>query len=259
MPESPSLHTDLTTSVLTLVLDRPPVNALSLDLIAQILEALKTARDDPQIRCVVITGHGDHFSAGQDIHAMLAEDIPFRYHMLRTYNPLIMGIRSLPKPVLASVNGMAAGAGLGIALACDLRLASDRAQFVVGFTGIGLVPDSASSLLLPTLIGLGRALEFTFSNAPIDSEQALAWGMVNRVIPHLELMDKTASWAAELAQGPTRAYGLSKRAFNHAMLGNLEQCLDYEAHLQEIASRTPEHKEGVRAFLEKRSPDFFQS
>jgi 2-(1,2-epoxy-1,2-dihydrophenyl)acetyl-CoA isomerase len=256
MSDGGALHTDLTGGVLTLSLDHPPVNALSLELIAQLNKAFTHAGQDRTVRCVILTGYGDHFCVGQDIHDFLAEDIPFRFHMLRSYNPLILGLRSLQKPVLAAVNGMAAGAGLGIALACDLRLASNQAQFVVGFTGIGLIPDCASSLLLPALIGIGRALEFTFSNSPISAGQALEWGLVNRVTPHAELQEKAAEWAGELAEGPTLAFGLAKRAFNRAVLGNLEEALDYEAHLQEIASRTPEHKEGVKAFLEKRPPNF---
>ena len=256
MSDGGALHTDLAGGGLTLSLDHPPANTLSLELIAQLNLAFTQAHKDSTVRCVVLTGGGDHFCVGQDIHDFLAEHVPFRYHMLRSYNPLILGIRNLQKPVLAAVNGMAAGAGLGIALACDLRLAVSQAQFVVGFSRIGLVPDCASSLLLPALIGLGHALEPTFSNTPIDANQALEWGLVNRVVAHSELYDKAVEWAGELAAGPTRAFGLAKRAFNRAVLGNLAEALDYEAHLQEIASRTPEHKEGVKAFLEKRPPNF---
>lgn len=256
MSDGGTLHTDLTGGVLTLSLDHPPANTLSLELITQLNTAFTQAEKDHSVRCVVLTSSGDHFCVGQDIHDFLNDDVPFRYHMLRSYNPLILGIRSLQKPVLAAVNGMAAGAGLGIALACDLRLASSQAQFVVGFSRIGLVPDCASSLLLPALIGIGRALEYTFNNSPISAGQAFEWGLVNRVVTAGELEEKAAAWAAELAQGPTLTFGLVKRAFNKAVLPNLEQALDYEAHLQEIASHTPEHKEGVRAFLEKRPPEF---
>ena len=142
MSDGGALHTKLTGGVLTLSLDHPPVNALSLELIAQLNTAFTQAEKDRTVRCVVLTGTGDHFCVGQDIHDFLTEHVPFRFHMLRSYNPLILGIRSLQKPVLAAVNGMAAGAGLGIALACDLRLASSQAQFVVGFSRIGLVPTA---------------------------------------------------------------------------------------------------------------------
>lgn len=258
-PDRGSLLVERSGAVLKLTLNRPPVNALSLELISQLNDALRQAEKDNSVRCVLLTGKGEHFSVGQDVHDFLAEDLPFRYHMLRSYNPLILGIRNLQKPVLAAVNGMVAGAGLGICLACDLRIASEQTRFVVGFSRIGLVPDCAASLLLPALIGLGRALEHTFSNSPIGASQALEWGLVNRVVPQDELEESAAGWASQLAQGPTQTFGLTKRLFNKAVLPDLETALDYEAHIQEIASRTPEHKEGVQAFLEKRSPKFFDS
>jgi 2-(1,2-epoxy-1,2-dihydrophenyl)acetyl-CoA isomerase len=257
MSDSELLLTALQDGVLTLTLNRPKVNAFNLELIAATQEAFKGAEREARVRCVVLTGAGEAFSAGQDITDFKTdEDIPFRYHLLRTYNPLILQIRRLEKPVLAAINGVVSGAALGVALACDVRIASDQARFVVGFGGIGLVPDSAVSLLLPALIGLGRAAEFTYSNAPISAEQALAWGLVNRLAPASELGPQAAAWAAQLAQGPLRAMGLAKRAFNKAVLGNLEQVLDYEAHLQEIAGHGAEHQEGVHAFLEKRPPRF---
>lgn len=255
-PDRDGLLVERSGGVLKLTLDRPPVNALSLASINQLAAAFRQAEKDSSIRCVLLTGSGDHFSVGQDIHDFLAEDLPLRFHMLRSYNPLVLGIRNLQKPVLASVNGLVAGAGLGICLACDLRIASDQARFVVGFSRIGLVPDCGASLLLPALIGLGRALEYTFSNSPISAAQALEWGLVNRVVPAEELAEKSTEWAQELARGPVHAFGLAKREFNKAVLGNLEAALDYEAHIQEIASRTPEHKEGVTAFLNKRPPEF---
>jgi 2-(1,2-epoxy-1,2-dihydrophenyl)acetyl-CoA isomerase len=185
-----------------------------------------------------------------------AENLSYREHLQRTYNPLILQIRRLEKPVIAAVNGAVSGAALGIALACDLRIAADTARFVVGFLGIGLAPDSAVSLLLPALIGLGRAAEFAFTNTPIPAEQALAWGLVNRVSPGADLLTHAANLAEELARGPVHAMGLTKRAFNKAVLGNLEAVLDYEAHIQEIAGQGSEHQEGVSAFLEKRPPSY---
>jgi 2-(1,2-epoxy-1,2-dihydrophenyl)acetyl-CoA isomerase len=257
MPGSESLLSELRNGVLTLTLSRPKVNALSLELMENLRSAFLQVERDEQVRCVLLTGAGGNFSPGQDINVFQqAADIPFRYHMLRTYNPLILQIRRLEKPVLAAVDGICSGAALGLALACDLRIASDRVRFVVGFTGIGLIPDSAVSLLLPTIIGLGRALEYTFSNIPINAEQAFAWGMVNRVTSATDLQEQSTSIATLLAQGPIRAMGMAKRAFNKAMLGNLEQVLDYEAHLQEVAGHSPEHREGVQAFLEKRLPRF---
>jgi len=259
MSDTDTIITSLQDNVFTIEINRPKVNALNLDLMERLLSAFKQAELDEQVRCVLLTGAGDHFSVGQDITVFDQNvDIPFRFHMLRTYNPLILQIRRLEKPVLAAINGVCSGAALGLALSCDLRIAADTTHIVVGFTGIGLVPDSAVSLLLPALIGLGRASEFTFSNAPISADQALRWGLINRVVEASKLMEESASLARQLTLGPIHVMGLSKRLFNKAVLGNLEQVLDYEAHLQEIAGHSHEHREGIRAFLEKRQPMFLQ-
>jgi 2-(1,2-epoxy-1,2-dihydrophenyl)acetyl-CoA isomerase len=243
--------------VLKITLSRPKTNAFNFEMIEGMQKAFDHARRDSQIRCVLLTGSGNVFSAGQDIGVVKnVEGESFRYHLQRTYNPLILQIRRLEKPVLGAINGAAAGAGLGIALACDIRIASDKAKFIVGFTGIGLAPDSAVSLFLPALIGLGRATEFTFTNQPIEAEQALAWGLVNRVVPANSLQKEAFEWAVTLAEGPVKAMGLTKRDFNKAIYSNLEQVLDYEAHNQDIAGKGTEHKEGVRAFLEKREPSY---
>lgn len=242
--------------VLRLTLNRPKVNAFNFELIAALQAGFKQAERDPQVRCVLLSGSGNTFSAGQDLKEFRPGEVSIREHLIRTYNTLVLQIRGLEKPVLAAINGPVSGAGLGVALACDLRLAADTARFVVGFSGIGLAPDSAVSLLLPAMIGLGRAEEFTFSNAPISAEQALAWGLVNRVAPASELAGQATALAAALALGPIHTMGLAKRAFNKAILGNLEQVLDYEAYIQDIAGQGAEHKEGVAAFLEKRLPDF---
>jgi 2-(1,2-epoxy-1,2-dihydrophenyl)acetyl-CoA isomerase len=218
---------------------------------------LKNAARDEAVRCVLLTGSGGAFSAGQDVKDFQqAEGLSLRHHLQITYNPLILQMRRLEKPILAAINGPVAGAALGVALACDLRLAADTARFVVGFLGIGLAPDSAVSLLLPALIGLGRATEFAFTNAPIPADKALQWGLVNRVAPAAELPEQARDWARQIARGPVKAMGLTKRDFNRAVLGNLEQVLDYEGHIQEIAGQGAEHKEGVTAFLEKRAAQF---
>lgn len=257
MSETEILLSELKDHVLTLTLNRPKANAFNFELIAALAHALKKANINSTVRCIVLTGSGKIFSAGQDLREFKpGEDIPIRYHLLRTYNPLILQIRQLEKPILAAINGTVSGAALGIALACDLRIASDLARFVVGFSGIGLAPDSAVSLLLPALIGLGRATEFAFTNAEITVEQALTWGLVNRTVPDAELSDQAFEWAKQLSLGPVRAMGLAKRTFNKAVLGNLEQALDYEAYIQDIAGHNPEHQEGVLAFLEKRLPNF---
>jgi 2-(1,2-epoxy-1,2-dihydrophenyl)acetyl-CoA isomerase len=169
---------------------------------------------------------------------------------------MILRVRRMEKPIVAAINGAAAGAGLGLALACDVRLAARSARFVFGFTGIGLTCDSATSLMLPLLIGLGRASEVAFRNTPLSAEQALSYGLVNHVVEDADLAGEAARWGAELAAGPTRAIGFTKRAFNHALLPRLEQVLDYEAYLQEAAGRTADHHEGAAAFREKRAAHF---
>jgi 2-(1,2-epoxy-1,2-dihydrophenyl)acetyl-CoA isomerase len=169
---------------------------------------------------------------------------------------MVVRVRRLEKPVVGAINGAAAGAGLGLALATDIRLAARSARFVFGFTGIGLTTDSATSLMLPLLIGLGRATEMAFTNQALSAEQALACGLVNRVVDDADLATEAAELAERLAAGPTRALGLTKRAFNHALLPHLEEVLDYEAHLQETAGRTADHREGLAAFLGKREPAF---
>lgn len=253
------IQTDLTQHVLTLTLTHPPVNAFNLDLTRELQQALRAAARDESVRVVVLTGAGEVFSAGQDLGEMSQAQeahISYREHLFETYNPLILQLRNLPKPVIAALNGPVAGAGLGIALACDLRLATPEAHITVGFNGIGLAPDSGVSLLLPALVGLGRATEATFTNRHIYPEEALDWGLINRIIPAEDFRQETARMAAMLAMGPLNAYGLTKRAFNKAVLPNLAAALDYEAHIQEIARPHPEHAEGVRAFLEKRHPNF---
>ncbi len=252
------LRSDANDGILTLTIDHPKANALTLDLLGELQSAFKQAARDDGTRVIILTGAGKIFGAGQDIEEIKTHggELSFREHLLRTYNPLVLQMRQIEKPVIAAVNGPCAGASLGIALACDLRLAVPETWFKVGFSGIGLVPDSAVSLLLPALIGLGRATEFALTNDPISADQALAWGLVNHVVPAESLMAETTSLAARLASGPRTAYALTKRAFNKAVLPNLESVLDYEAHLQEIAGHSADHKEGVAAFMEKRPPKF---
>jgi 2-(1,2-epoxy-1,2-dihydrophenyl)acetyl-CoA isomerase len=181
--------------------------------------------------------------------------ISYREHLDKTYNPLVLQIRGMGKPVIAAVNGSCAGAAFGVALACDLRIAKSSAYFVVGFGGIALAPDSGVSLLLPVYIGLGRAQEYFYSNKPITAEQALAWGMVNQV-GDANFQELVMQVADRLAAGPTGAFALGKKAFNHAILPNLEETLKHEGILQEEAGKSAEHREGVAAFLEKRKATY---
>ncbi|HEY9151248.1 MAG TPA: enoyl-CoA hydratase-related protein [Anaerolineales bacterium] len=253
-----TLLSTLQAGVLTLTLNRPErANAFNVELIRELQNAFTQAEKDSQTRVIVLTGSGRVFSAGQDISEMKNSDsVSYREHLEETYNPLILQIRRIEKPVIAAINGPCAGAALGVALACDLRFATEEANLVVGFSGIGLVPDSAVSILLSALIGLGRAEEFYFSNAPISAQQAFKWGLVNRIFSDASFTNETLAYAKQLASGPVGAFGLAKQAFNQAVLSNLEDVLNSEADLQEIAGKRTEHKEGVAAFLEKRKPKY---
>lgn len=251
------IKTDLRDGVMEVVLNHPKVNAMNFDMLAQLQAAFQEAERNTQVRCVLLSASGSTFCAGQDLSEMRSKgDISYRTHLMNTYNPLILQIRHLEKPVLAAIQGAVTGAGLGLVLACDLRIAGVEAQFMVGFSRIGLAPDSAVSLLLPKLIGLGRATEAAYLNSPITAHQALSWGLVNRAVPQTELSIQATDWATQLAEGPTHAFGLTKRNFNKAILPELEVVLDYEAQNQETASKHAEHAEGLQAFLEKRAPKF---
>jgi 2-(1,2-epoxy-1,2-dihydrophenyl)acetyl-CoA isomerase len=248
------LHVDQVEGVSTITLDRPKANAFDFNLVEEVLHALGAAGHDPAVRCVILTGAGRFFSSGQDIAVILeqGESVPYREHLQRTYNAIILALRDLEKPVIGAINGPTAGAGLGIALATDIRWASESALFFFGFTEIGLAADSGVSLMLPQLVGLAKASEMAFTNDALDAHEALRWGLVTRVLPADELMPEVDVLAARIASRPPRALGLTKRAFNRAYLSNLPAVLDYEAHLQQIAGETLDHREGLAAFMEKR-------
>jgi 2-(1,2-epoxy-1,2-dihydrophenyl)acetyl-CoA isomerase len=251
------VRTAFSDGIYSITLDHPPANALTLEMIRLLQAAFKEVSQLKAARLVLLRGAGENFSGGQDIYEILkARGESYRKHMQETYNPLVLQIRRLELPVLAEIRGTVAGAALGLTLACDLRIASEDARFVVGFLGIGLAPDSAVSVFLPALIGLGRATQAAFTNEPISAQQALEWGMVNRLFaPHM-LETATRQVAGAIASGPVHAMGLAKRDFNKAIYPHLEQVLDYEAHIQEIAHLGGEHKEGLNAFVEKRDPDW---
>lgn len=257
MSEKNILKKDLQSGLLTLTLNHPPANAFTAELVALLRGAFKSAAADPQVRGVLLTGTGKYFSTGHDLNEVLAvKDESFYFHLVQTFNPLVMQIRTLPKPIMAAINGPVAGASLGVALACDLRIASEKAHFTVGFLGVGLSLDAGVSYFLPRLIGLGRAIEHAFSNQPINAQQALEWGLVNRLVPDDRFHQVAGEWAQEIALGPAETIGLAKRAFNKSQYADLEQALEYEAQLQEVARRGEDFKEGLAAFMEKRPPEY---
>ena len=249
--------------VATITLNRPDVlNAFTDAMLDGLSDALKQAERDAQVRCVVITGAGRGFSAGQDLsdvkrrEAETGHAVSFAEHLRHKYNPIVMRIRTMEKPVIGAVNGVAAGAGASLALACDLRIASDKASFVLAFVKVGLVPDSGMNYFLTHLIGYPRAFELAATGGRLGADEALRLGVVNRVVPVAGFADAAQGWAGELAQSATRAIGLTKRAMNRGLVASVEEVLEYEAFLQEIAGRTADHQEGVSAFLEKRAPQF---
>jgi 2-(1,2-epoxy-1,2-dihydrophenyl)acetyl-CoA isomerase len=250
------LETETAGAVLTVTLNRPKANAFNGEMIEEWLSVLKQTARDPGIRCLVVTGAGRFFSAGQDVTAFGGDEVSFREHLHKTYNRVIGKMRGLEKPIIGAINGPAVGAGLGVALATDMRIAAESASFIYGFTGIGLSADSGTSLTMPLLIGLARSVEMAFTNKPVTAQQAYQWGLVNQIIPDDQLMGAAGELAEQLAKGPTRAFGLSKRAIYRASLADLQSVLKYEAELQEIAGRTADHQEGLAAFLEKRPPEF---
>jgi len=243
-------------AVLTITLNRPDVfNAFNRALHAALRRALEDA-SDPAVRAVVITGAGRGFCAGQDLREFSELERPLSEELEETYHPNIRLIRGLEKPVIAAVNGPAAGAGLSLASACDIRVASSAATFVPGFVGIGLVPDSGGSWFIHRLLGFARAFEWMSSNRRLDAEEALAWGLVSEVIPADGFEARVAELAATWAELPTLAVGMTKRLFEHAHTGSLEEQLALEAELQNAAVGTADFAEGVGAFLEKRPPRF---
>jgi 2-(1,2-epoxy-1,2-dihydrophenyl)acetyl-CoA isomerase len=250
---------DTADGVATIILNRPDMrNAFNDQMAEELQAALKSAERDAAVRSLVLTGAGAGFCAGQDLAAIRArgDDVSFRAHLQHTFHPIVAKLASIEKPVIAAVNGAAAGAGFGIAIACDFRYASETAKFRMAFIGIALAPDSGTSFFLPRLIGLGRALELAYTNDLIDAPTALSLGLVNKVLPPDQLLPVTLDLARKLAQAPTKSLGLTKRAMSRALTATLDEALDYEAHLQEVAGRSADHKEGVAAFLEKRVPHF---
>lgn len=244
--------------VATIILDRPEVyNAFHDELTYELQEALKDVAKDDAVRVVVITGEGKAFCSGQDLKAAMKNPgRSFSESIHKRYNPIIQAIRNMPKPVLCRLNGVAAGAGCSLALACDMVIAAEEASLSEIFVHIGLVLDSGSSYFLPKLVGPQKAFELSTMATKVTAQEALQIGMINKVVP-LSLLDETVkAYTDYYINAPTKAIGLMKKMLNKSNTSSLDEMLDYEAYCQEIAGRSDDHREGVQAFMEKRKPNF---
>jgi len=244
--------------IATITLNRPDVfNAFDDTQSYELQDALKLAKRDKEVRVIVLTGAGKAFCSGQDLKAIAnAKNRSLRDSLDKRYNPIIKAMRSMPKPIIGRINGVAAGAGCSLALACDFVVASEYASFIEVFINVGLVLDSGSSYFLPRLVGSARAFEMSTMGSKVKAEQALEWGIINRVAKADELDSVVDEVAQYYANAPTKAVALMKQMLNKSFHSDLDEMLEYEACCQEIAGNSADYKEGVSAFNEKRKPKF---
>jgi 2-(1,2-epoxy-1,2-dihydrophenyl)acetyl-CoA isomerase len=244
--------------IATVTLNRPEVyNALNDEITFELQDALKSCSKDDTVRVVVITGAGKAFCAGQDLKASAESGKrSFMESLHKRYNPIISAMRAMPKPVVCRLNGVAAGAGCSLALACDLIVASEEATLIEVFINIGLVPDSGSSFFLPRAVGMAKAFELCAMGSKVSAKEALSIGLINKAVPHGELDTAIKHYTDYFSGAPTKSIGLIKKMLNKSAHATLEEMLSYEAYCQEIAGSTEDYKEGVAAFLEKRKPLF---
>jgi 2-(1,2-epoxy-1,2-dihydrophenyl)acetyl-CoA isomerase len=244
--------------VALVTLNRPEVyNALNDEITFELQDALKKINADNTIRVVILTGSGKAFCSGQDLKSVIGKsEFSYKDAVEKRYNPIVTTMRSMPKPIICKLNGIAAGAGCSLALACDMIIASEDAYLVQAFINIGLVPDSGSTYFMPRLVGAAKAFELCTMGGKILAAEALQLGIVNKVVPHAQLDDATKSYVDYFANAPTRAVGLIKLMLQASGTATVDEMLALEADFQEIAGHTEDHREGVRAFLEKRKPSF---
>jgi 2-(1,2-epoxy-1,2-dihydrophenyl)acetyl-CoA isomerase len=253
---SPLVLTSVEDRVLTLTLNNPgKMNSFTTEMLKGLAEALEAAREDVSVRVVVITGAGNAFCTGQNLAESNLAQVDVRAHLKEYYEPVVRGILGLEKPVIASVNGMAAGAGLSMALAADFRVAAQSAIFVQAFVRVGLAPDAGSTYLLPRIVGWGRAMELMMLGEPVDASTALSIGMVTRVVPDKELASATHALARQLADGPL-SQSLVKRLLAQSTDATFEKQLENEAVAQSEAASSADFARGLEAFLGKQTPQF---
>ncbi|NBP04723.1 MAG: 2-(1,2-epoxy-1,2-dihydrophenyl)acetyl-CoA isomerase [Bacteroidetes bacterium] len=256
--ESPAVLYEKKGNVAHITLNRPDVfNAFNDDQSYQLQDALKQANKDEEVRVVVLTGSGKAFCSGQDLKAIAgSKNRSLSESLYKRYNPIIRAMREMPKPIIGRINGVAAGAGASLALACDFIIAAEHASLIEVFVNVGLVPDSGSSYFLPKAISPARAFEMCTMAQKVTAQQALEWGLINRVVAAEALDEEVAKAANYYATAPTLAIGMIKKMLNKATHSDLETMLQYEAYCQEIAGRSEDYREGVTAFNEKRKPEF---
>lgn len=248
---------DIIDSVGKIILNRPGIlNSFNRAMAKELQEALDNSAADKNIRAVFLTGSGRAFCAGQDLEEAIAPGAKIAAIVKETYNPIITKIRTIEKPVVCAVNGVAAGAGANIAFACDITMAALSANFIQSFANIGLIPDSGGTFFLPRLAGLQRATALAMLGEKINATQAKEFGLIWNVLPDDKLQDEAFSVAKKLAAMPTKGLGLTKRLFNAGLSSNLENQLLLEEKRQEDAANSYDYREGVNAFLEKRKPVF---
>jgi 2-(1,2-epoxy-1,2-dihydrophenyl)acetyl-CoA isomerase len=252
------LRVEIDGPVATLTLDRPDaLNALTVPVKLALRDALGSLAGNRSVRAVILTGAGRAFCAGQDLAEREQPDAaPLEVEVRERYNPIIRALRSMGQPVIAAVNGVAAGAGASLAFACDLRIAAEEARFVLAFGRIGLVPDSGATWFLPRIVGPAKAAELALVGDAVDAAEALRIGLVSRVVPGDQLMAEARSIAGRLADGAPLALSLTKGALQRSLTIDLDQALESEAKLQGIAGASADHAEGLAAFREKRAPRF---
>ncbi len=244
-------------AVATVTLNRPDVyNALNDEITFELQDAFRRIQKDDAVRAVVLTGEGKAFCSGQDLKSGGGEKRSFVDSLHKRYNPIIRAMRTLPKPVIGKINGVAAGAGCSIALACDIIVATEDAILTEVFINIGLVPDSGSSYFLPRLVGMAKAFELAAMGTKIRGAEAAAMGLINKAVPAEKLNDTIKEYTDYFSAAPTKSIGLIKKMLNKSATSSLDEMLDYEAYCQEIAGNSEDYHEGVSAFLEKRKPTF---